>query len=104
MSMLPDRGVVSWSGGIEASVVCVDTATLAAGFCGAPCDTACLRRLPEGVCPCGEDGEFHTFVRNAPCVDRPRSLRRGRGRVASAPPLAPTELVFETPVVVAAAP
>lgn len=77
MSMLPDRGVVSWSGGIEASVVCVDTATLAAGFCGAPCDTACLRRLPEGVCPCGEDGEFHTFVHAGPIFACPIEIEVG---------------------------
>ena len=85
--------------GIRARVVCVDTGLLDAGFCGAEYDEAFLARLPAGVCPCGEGGEFHTFVWDAPCFDRPLRLTAGeRRRVASMPPLRPTELVFEEPV------
>ena len=84
------------SRGIEAILVCVDTRWLDASFCGASYDAQLLERLPEGVCPCGEDGEFHTFVWNAPGFERPVEVRRQRQRtVASQPPLAPTTLVFQ---------
>jgi hypothetical protein len=58
-----------------------------------------LARLPEGVCPCGEGGEFHSFAWGGPGFSR--SLMLGPGvqrRVASQPPLSPTELVFQAPV------
>ena len=85
--------------GILARVVCVDSGLLDAGFCGAEYDDAFLARLPAGVCPCGENGEFHTFVWDSPSFDRPLRLTAGeQRRVASMPPLRPTELVFEEPV------
>jgi diphthamide synthase (EF-2-diphthine--ammonia ligase) len=34
--------------------------------------------LPEGVDPCGEDGEFHTFVHAGPIFERPIAIGRGR--------------------------
>ncbi|HJV70101.1 adenosine nucleotide hydrolase [Ideonella sp.] len=84
--------------GIRARLVCVDTRRLDAGFCGADYDAELLARLPAGVCPCGEDGEFHTFVWGgagfaAPLAIAPGTLRRA----VSQPPLAPTELVFQAP-------
>jgi uncharacterized protein (TIGR00290 family) len=82
--------------GICARLVCVDTRWLDASFCGAAYDADLLARLPEGVCPCGEDGEFHTFVWNAPGFTQPLRLRLVRQRVvASRPPLSPTTLVFQ---------
>lgn len=84
------------SRGIEAVIVCVDTRWLDASFCGASYDASLLARLPSGVCPCGEEGEFHTFVSNAPGFRHPLRLRAGAQRtVASQPPLRPTELVFQ---------
>ena len=56
--------------GVRARVVCVDTRRLDASYCGADYDAAFLARLPAGVCPCGEDGEFHTFVTGGPGLDR----------------------------------
>lgn len=83
--------------GIQALVVGVDTARLPATFCGASYDRAFLDKLPPDVCPCGEDGEFHTFVFDAPGMDTPVSFDRGPTRiVASAPPLRPSRLAFET--------
>ena len=89
--------------GVRARVVCVDTRWLDASFCGVPYDQAFLARLPAGVCPCGEDGEFHTFVTGGPgfaqsvaVVDAP--LRH----VASQPPFAATTFVFQ-PLSLAAA-
>ena len=52
--------------GIEARLVCVDTTQLAAIFAGRPYDRALLAELPANVDPCGEWGEFHTFVANGP--------------------------------------
>jgi uncharacterized protein (TIGR00290 family) len=84
--------------GIRARLVCVDTARLDAAFCGAEYDAALRARLLAGVCPCGEDGEFHTFVWDGPGFAAPLAIAPGTPRrVPSAPPLAPTELVFQVP-------
>ncbi len=80
---------------IRAVVVGVDTAHLDASFCGSVYDADFLRRLPDGVCPCGEGGEFHTFVFDAPGMSSPVPIRSGATRaVASQPPLRPTTLAF----------
>ena len=52
--------------GIEARLVTVDPARLDAGFSGRSFDAALLADLPEGVDPCGENGEFHTAVTAGP--------------------------------------
>ena len=52
--------------GIEARLVCVDTTQLAAAFVGRRYDRHLLADLPAAVDPCGERGEFHTFVANGP--------------------------------------
>ena len=52
--------------GFEARLVCVDTTQLDAGFAGRAFDAALLRDLPATVDPCGERGEFHTFVSAGP--------------------------------------
>jgi uncharacterized protein (TIGR00290 family) len=82
--------------GVQARVVCVDTRWLDASFCGVPYDRAFLDRLPAGACPCGEDGEFHTFVTGGPGFVAPLRVRdEGQRRVRSRPPFAPTEFVFQ---------
>jgi uncharacterized protein (TIGR00290 family) len=52
--------------GIEARLVCVDTTQLAPTFAGRLYDHALLADLPPSVDPCGERGEFHTFVADGP--------------------------------------
>ena len=52
--------------GFEARLVCVDTTQLDASFAGRAFDRAFLGELPASVDPCGERGEFHTFVSNGP--------------------------------------
>jgi uncharacterized protein (TIGR00290 family) len=52
--------------GYEARIVCVDTTTLPAAFAGRAYDAALLGDLPTNVDPCGERGEFHTFVSDGP--------------------------------------
>lgn len=53
-----------------ATVVCVDTESLAASYAGRRYDAAFLSSLPSEVDPCGERGEFHTFVSRSPSFDR----------------------------------
>lgn len=84
--------------GIRAQLVCVDARWLDASFCGAEYDAALLARLPQGVCPCGEGGEFHSFVWDAPGFDAPLRIKPGPAhRVASTPPLALTDLFCQVP-------
>jgi uncharacterized protein (TIGR00290 family) len=52
--------------GLRARIVCVDPKKLAAEFAGREFDAEFLRDLPEDVDPCGENGEFHTFVYAGP--------------------------------------
>jgi uncharacterized protein (TIGR00290 family) len=90
--------------GIRAQLVCVDTRWLDDSFCGAEYDAALLARLPVGVCPAGEGGEFHSFVWDAPGFAAPLPVRPGPlRRVASVPPLSPTTLVLQTPLLCATA-
>lgn len=57
--------------GFVAHLVCVDTQQLDAAFAGRRFDGALLLALPSTVDPCGERGEFHTFVSDGPIFDRP---------------------------------
>lgn len=82
--------------GIRARLVCVDTRWLDASFCGRDYDAALLAQLPSGVCPCGEGGEFHTFVFDAPGFSDVLPIANGAQRVVQArPPMPPVELVMQ---------
>ncbi|MBZ0288833.1 MAG: diphthine--ammonia ligase [Anaerolineae bacterium] len=63
--------------GFKAVVTCVDTHALDASFAGRMIDDDFLRALPEGVDPCGENGEFHTFVFDGPIFAHPIAFRLG---------------------------
>jgi diphthamide synthase (EF-2-diphthine--ammonia ligase) len=63
--------------GFRAVLVCVDTTQLPATFAGRSFDSALLAELPGSVDPCGEGGEFHTFVWDGPHFRRPISVRAG---------------------------
>jgi uncharacterized protein (TIGR00290 family) len=52
--------------GYRAVLVCVDRTQLADSYAGREFDAALLRELPPQVDPCGENGEFHTFVYAGP--------------------------------------
>jgi uncharacterized protein (TIGR00290 family) len=52
--------------GFKAVIVCVDLAVLDASFAGRAINAELLSALPPGVDPCGENGEFHTFVFDGP--------------------------------------
>ena len=57
--------------GFAARLVCVDTTQLDASFAGRAFDHALLADLPAGADPCGEHGEFHTFVADGPIFSWP---------------------------------
>lgn len=59
------------SSGFATRVVCVDTDALPVGFAGRAYDAEFLDALPDSVDPCGEHGEFHTFVSAGPGFSRP---------------------------------
>jgi uncharacterized protein (TIGR00290 family) len=63
--------------GFKATLVCVDPRQLDPTFVGRPFDEALLADLPEGVDPCGENGEFHTFVHAGPIFDKPIHVELG---------------------------
>jgi uncharacterized protein (TIGR00290 family) len=63
--------------GFRAILVCVDPRKLDPSFAGREYDERLLADLPAGVDPCGENGEFHTFVTDGPILDRPIDCRRG---------------------------
>ena len=57
--------------GFRTVVVCVDPAKLDPRFVGRVIDARFLEELPPGVDPCGENGEFHTFVFDGPSFSQP---------------------------------
>ncbi len=63
--------------GIRAVLTCVDPAKLPPSFVGRDFDADLLDELPAGVDPCGERGEFHTFVWDAPCFASPIPIQTG---------------------------
>jgi len=63
--------------GLKAKLTCVDSSKLAKSFAGRDYDLPLLQALPAEVDPCGENGEFHTFVYDAPVFSRPIGVRTG---------------------------
>lgn len=57
--------------GFKTVVVCTQADKLDTSFTGRTIDRAFLDDLPEGVDPCGENGEFHTFVYDGPIFREP---------------------------------
>src|ERR1043166_7923560 len=63
--------------GFRALLTCVDTTQLDPRFAGREFDTQLLDELPASVDPCGERGEFHTFVSAGPDFAGPVPCRVG---------------------------
>ncbi|MBM3156292.1 MAG: diphthine--ammonia ligase [Chloroflexi bacterium] len=64
--------------GFKAIVTCVDSSVLDKRFAGRAYDERFLSELPDRVDPCGENGEFHSFVYDGPIFHDKIHLRRGR--------------------------
>jgi uncharacterized protein (TIGR00290 family) len=63
--------------GFRAVLTCVDTTQMPGHFAGRDYDAALLAELPPGADPCGEKGEFHTFVHAGPIFPHPIPFTRG---------------------------
>ena len=63
--------------GFRAYLTCVDGEKLGREFAGRPIDADLIRDLPDGVDPCGENGEFHSYVYDGPIFQRPVDLSVG---------------------------
>ena len=63
--------------GFRAVVVCVNEAHLSPNFLGRELDLNLLKDLPKTVDPCGENGEYHTFVYDGPIFSSPVPFLKG---------------------------
>jgi uncharacterized protein (TIGR00290 family) len=63
--------------GLRARLVCVDPKQLPSSFIGRDFDQLLLRDLPPGADPCGENGEFHSFVYAGPMFNREIAIVTG---------------------------
>ncbi len=61
----------------RAVAVCIDPKILASSFAGRELDDSFFRDLPPDADPCGENGEFHTFVFDGPIFHSPIPVRTG---------------------------
>ena len=62
----------------RAIAACIDPKILAPSFAGRELDDSFFRDLPPNADPCGENGEFHTFVFDGPIFRRPIPVRTGK--------------------------
>ena len=63
--------------GVDARLVCVDLSKLPKTLAGRQFDGALLAELSPGIDPCGENGEFHTFVAAGPMLARAIAVQAG---------------------------
>ena len=63
--------------GLQAKITCVDPRVLDPAFAGREFDASFLTDLSPHVDPCGENGEFHSFVYNTPEFREPLDIRVG---------------------------
>lgn len=63
--------------GFKAVLVCVDEKHLDQSFAGRLIDESLLKDLPKGVDPCGENGEYHSFVYDGPIFQQPIEFNKG---------------------------
>jgi uncharacterized protein (TIGR00290 family) len=63
--------------GTKAVLTCTDTRKLDETFSGREYDTDLLANLPPDIDPCGERGEFHSFVYDSPLFGKPIAITKG---------------------------
>ncbi|MCP1383144.1 Dph6-related ATP pyrophosphatase [Runella salmonicolor] len=66
-----------WGLGFKTIVVSVNGNVLDQSFCGRVLDRDFVSELPANIDPCGENGEFHTFVFEAPYFSQPIDFQKG---------------------------
>jgi uncharacterized protein (TIGR00290 family) len=79
--------------GVKAKLSCVDGKSLSPSFVGRDFDQKLLADLPREVDPCGENGEFHTFVYGGPMFQR--DLRLAVGEIVHREPFVFVDLTLE---------
>ncbi|SFV62884.1 conserved hypothetical protein [Pyrococcus horikoshii]; COG2102: Predicted ATPases of PP-loop superfamily; IPR002761: Domain of unknown function DUF71 [hydrothermal vent metagenome] len=63
--------------GIKAKITCLDPKKLPKEFAGHSFNKELLNTLPNNIDPCGENGEFHTFVYDSPSFQKPIKITKG---------------------------
>ncbi|MFC0525153.1 diphthine--ammonia ligase [Pontibacillus salicampi] len=63
--------------GFQATITTIDQSKLGLNFLGLPYNETLLDELPKGIDPCGENGEFHTFVWDGPCFRQLTPIQEG---------------------------
>jgi uncharacterized protein (TIGR00290 family) len=63
--------------GYRAVLTCIDTEAISADFAGRQYDHELLADLPASCDPCGENGEFHSFVSDGPAFGEPIPVKTG---------------------------
>jgi uncharacterized protein (TIGR00290 family) len=67
--------------GLRAKLTCIDTKQISGDLAGRDFDTQLLRDLPASADPCGENGEFHSFVYAGPMFSKPIPIEVGQTAV-----------------------
>jgi len=77
---IPTRGLAATmiEAGVKAKITCIDPNKLDASFAGREFDSSFVGDLPASADPCGENGEFHSFVYDAPVFSSPIAVRTGQ--------------------------
>ena len=63
--------------GFKSVIVCTNSKFLDNSFLGRELDKSLLEDLPADVDPCGENGEYHSFVYDGPIFKSPIDFKRG---------------------------
>jgi uncharacterized protein (TIGR00290 family) len=63
--------------GVRSRIVCLDPQKLPASFAGRDLDSQLINEFPPAIDPCGEKGEFHTFVHDGPMFARAIPIENG---------------------------
>ncbi len=63
--------------GIKANITCIDPKQISPNFAGHAFNQDLLNSLPNSIDPCGENGEFHTFVYDSPDFSNPINITQG---------------------------
>jgi diphthamide synthase (EF-2-diphthine--ammonia ligase) len=82
--------------GFRAHLTCIDPRHLDKSFAGREFDAALLADLPMSVDPCGERGEFHTFVSAGPIFSG--SIEISRGQVVERDGFVYADLLLDLPI------
>lgn len=66
-----------WAGGLRCRIACLDPRKLPASFAGRNLDEKLVEEFSAEIDPCGENGEFHTFVYDGPMFADPVLIENG---------------------------